>query len=158
MPADVPTSRGAPSIRSSRRLSARYFCVSWRFSCTRFEQRFDLDQLARLREIVERPVPQRRDGRVERRLAGQHDGFGIGRQFLRFGDHVDAVEARHVEIDEQAVEGLLLERSGGGEAIGADRHPVPHPRNLELHQLLQRTLVVGKEKRETLRLARSYRI
>ena len=37
MPGESPTSRGVPSIRSSRRFSARYFCVSCRFSWTRFK-------------------------------------------------------------------------------------------------------------------------
>ena len=71
--------------------------------CTRLQQGFDFDQLAGLGEIVERAVAQRGDGRFERRLAGEHDGFGIGRKFLGLGDDFDAVEAGHIEIDEDAI-------------------------------------------------------
>ena len=45
---------------------------------------------------------------------------------------------------------LHLERGGGGEAVWANGHAVAHPRNLELHQLLQRALVVGEEQRQAL--------
>ena len=121
-------------------------------------QRLDLDELARLREIIERAVSQRGDGRLERRLAGQHDGFGIGAQLLRPGDHIDAVEARHIEIDEQTIERVLLQRRGGGEAVRANRDAMAHPRNLELHQLLQRSLVVGKEDGQALGVVRAVRV
>ena len=114
------------------------------------QQRFDLDQLAGLGEIVERAVPQGGDRRFQRRLAGEHDRVGIGAQLLGLGDDVDAVEARHVEVDEQAIERVLLERGGGGEAVGADGDAVAHPRNFELHQLLQRALVVGEQHGEAL--------
>ena len=146
MPAEVPTSRGVPSMRSSRRLSARYCCVSLRLILHAAHQRFDFDQLAGLGEIIERAVAQGGDGRFERRLAGEHDRVGVGATApLRLGDHLDAVEARHVEVDQQAVERVLLERGGRRDAVWANGHAVAHPRNLELHQLLQRALVVGKE-------------
>ncbi len=35
------------------------------------------------------------------------------------------------------------------EAVGADGHLVPHPRQLEAHQLLQRRLVVGEQQLQT---------
>ena len=92
--------------------------MSLRLSCTRRKQGFDLDQLAGLGEIVERAVPQRGDRRFERRLAGEHDRFGIRAKLLGLGDDVDAVEARHVEIDQQAVERVLFQRGGGGQAVG----------------------------------------
>ncbi len=104
MPAEAPTSLGEPSIRSSRRLSARYCCVSSAFILHAAQQGFDLDQLARLGEVVERTVAESGDRGFERRLAGQHDCFGIGAHLLGLGDDIDAAEARHVEVDEQAVE------------------------------------------------------
>ena len=54
------------------------------------------------------------------RLAGEHDGVGARAKFLALGDDVDAVEARHVEIDDDAVVGVLLERGDGREPVGAD--------------------------------------
>ena len=114
------------------------------------QQGFDLDQLARLGEVIERTVAQRGDGRFERRLAGEHDRFGVGAKLLGLGDDVDAAQARHVEIDQQAIERVLFQRGGGGQAVGADRDAMAHPRDFELHQLLQRPLVVGEEDGEAL--------
>ncbi len=45
---------------------------------------------------------------------------------------------------------FVLERGDGGEAVGADGHFVPHPRQFELHQFLQRPLVVGEQERRGL--------
>ncbi len=98
-------------------------------------------------------MAQSGNGRVERALAGQHDRLDVGREFLGLGDDFDAVEPRHVEVDEDAVEVFHFERGGGGEAVRTDRHPMTHPRNLELHQFLQRALVVGEEEGQTLVVA-----
>ncbi len=94
-------------------------------------------------------MPQGGDRRIDRRFAGQHDGVGLGRQLLGFGDHLDAAQSRHVEIDEQAVVGVPLERRGGGQAVGADGHLVPHAVQLDPHEFLQRALVVGEEELES---------
>jgi len=107
-------------------------------------------QLAGFREIVERAVAQGGDGRVERRLAGEHDGLGVGRELFGFGDHADAVHAGHVEIDEDAVVGVAFQGGHGGEAVGANGHFVPHARQLEAHQLLERLFVVGEQEFQTL--------
>ena len=114
------------------------------------QQRFEIDQLARLGEIVESPVAQRGHRRFERRLAGQHDGLGVGRKLLRPGDHLDAVAAGHVEIDQDAVVGVAIERGQGGGSVGADGRLVAHPRQLDAHQLLQRFLVVGEQQLQSI--------
>ena len=109
------------------------------------QQRFQRRQFAGLGEIVERPLPQRRHGRVERRFAGEHDGIDVGRKLFGPRDDLNAVEARHVEIDQQAIERMAFERGDGGRAVGADGHFVSHPGQLDAHQLLQRRLVVGEQ-------------
>ena len=101
------------------------------------QERFQFDQLARFGQVVEGAVPQRGDGRLERRLAGQHDRLGVGRQLLRPGDDLDAVHARHVEIDEQAVVGVPFQRGDGRRAVGADGHLVSHARQFQAHQFLE---------------------
>ncbi len=154
MPAELPTSLRRALDAFEPALQRTVLLRQLALFLHAAQQRFDLDQLARLGEIVERAVPQGRDGRFERRLAGEHDRVGIGAQLLGLGDDVDAVQARHVEIDEQAVECFLLQRGGGGETVGADGHPVAHPRNLELHQLLQRALVVGEQQGQALGFGR----
>ena len=60
------SARGVPSMRSSRRFSARYLLRELALFLHAAQQRFDLDQLARLGEIVERAVPQGGDRRFER--------------------------------------------------------------------------------------------
>ncbi len=109
------------------------------------EQGLQLDQPARLGEIVKRALPERGDRGVERRLAGKHHGFGSRRQLLGLGDHFDAAKAGHVEIDQNAVVGVAFERGDGGRAIGTDRDLMAHARQFEAHQLLQRAFVVGEE-------------
>ena len=109
------------------------------------QQCFDFHELARLGEIIERPVPQGGHGRFQRRFAGEHDRFGVGRKFLALGDDLHAVEAWHIEIDDDAIVGVALERGDGRQTIGADRGFMPHAIEFDAHQFLQRTLVVGKE-------------
>ena len=38
----------------------------------------------------------------------------------------DAVEAGHIEIDDDAIVGVALQGGDGGEAVGADGDFVPH--------------------------------
>ena len=109
------------------------------------EQGFDFDELAGLGEIIERAVAQSGDGRFQRRLAGEHDGFGVGRKFLALGDDLHAVEAGHIEIDDDAIVGVALQGGDGGEAVGADGDFVAHAIELDAHELLERAFVVGEE-------------
>jgi DMSO/TMAO reductase YedYZ molybdopterin-dependent catalytic subunit len=53
-------------------------------------------------------------------------------------------QARHVEIDEDAVVGVLLQGGSGREPVGADGRFVPHPRQFQPHEFLERFFVVGK--------------
>jgi len=106
-------------------------------------------QPARLGEIVEGAVAQGRDRGLERRLAGEHDRLGVGREFLGAGNHVDAAQSRHVQVHEDAVEGVALERVDGGLAVAAHGHLVAHARQLQAHQLLERLFVIGEEDLQT---------
>ena len=111
---------------------------------------FQVGQLAGLGQVVERPLPQGGDGRFQRRFAGQDHRLGLGRKLLRPGDHVDAVAAGHVQIDDEAVVGVPPQGGQGGGAVGADRGLVAHPRQLQPHQFLQRRLVVGEQQLQPL--------
>ena len=90
MPGESPTRSGAPSSRWSRCFSARYLLVSSRLFGHAVEHGLQVDQLAGLGQVVERPVPQRGHGRLQRRLAGEHDRLGVGGKLLGAGDHLDA--------------------------------------------------------------------
>ena len=68
-----------------------------------------------------------------------------GESSLARRDHLDAVEARHVEIDQEAIEGVAFQRGDGGGAVGADGHFVAHAGQFDAHQLLQRGFVVGEQ-------------
>jgi hypothetical protein len=74
--------------------------------------------------------------RFEGRFAGEHDRVGVGRKLFAFGDDLNAVHARHVEIDEDAVVGVAFQGRDRGDAVGADGHFVAHPRQFQVHQLL----------------------
>ena len=115
------------------------------------EHGLQIDQLAGLGEIIEHALPKRGNGRFQRRLAGEDDGLGVGRKLLRPGDHVDAVQTRHVEIDEDAVVGVPFQRGHGGGAVGADRDLVSHSRQFQTHYFLQRFFVVGKQQFQSFR-------
>ena len=111
------------------------------------EERFDFNEPARLGEVIERPVTQGGDRRFQRALAGEDDRLGLGRRLLTACDHADAVEPRHVEVDDDAVVHIPFERGDGGEPVRADGHAMPQSRQFELHQLLQRLLVIGEQQR-----------
>src|SRR5262249_23279580 len=101
------------------------------------QQRFDFDKLARLGEIIERTVAQRGDSGFERRLAGKDDTLGVRGKLFALSDDTNAIEARHIEIDNDAIVSVALQSSDGGEAIGANRGFVAHAVELDTHQLLQ---------------------
>ena len=111
---------------------------------------FQIGQFAGLGEIIEHALADRRDGRVERRLAGENDRVGLGRKLFRPGDDVDPLQARHVQIDQQAIVNVPLQGRHGGRAVGADRHLVPHPRQFQPHHFLERFLIVGKQQLQSL--------
>ena len=70
-------------------------------------------------------------------FAGKHDGVGIGRHFLGLGNHFDSGQARHVEVDNEAVVRVFLQRRDGRKTIWTDGHFVTHARQLQAHQPLE---------------------
>ena len=65
---------------------ARHLLREFALLADAVQQGFDFDELAGFGQIVERTVAQRGDGGIERRFAGEDDGFGVGRKFLALGD------------------------------------------------------------------------
>jgi hypothetical protein len=95
-------------------------------------------------------VAQGRDSRLERTFPREDDGVGLRRLLLAARDHADAVEPRHVEVDDDAVVGILLQRGDGRDPVGTHCHAMAEARQLEVHELLQRRLVVGEQQGEAL--------
>ena len=100
------------------------------------QQGFELDQLARFCEIVEGAMSQGGHGRLERRFACEHNRFRLGAQLAGAGNHFDAVQPRHVEIDQHAVERIALHGRHGRKPIRANGDLVSHARDLVFHHLL----------------------
>ena len=64
-----------------------------------------------------------RDARSTR----EHDGFGVGGDRLGLGDDFDAVQPRHVKIDQDAVVGVAFQGGCGHVAIGANGDVMTEP-------------------------------
>ena len=146
MPGESPTSCDGPSRRSSRCFERAILVGQRPFFGDAAEDRAEIGQLAGLGEIIEGPVAECRNGRLQRRLAGENHRFGVRGKFLAPGDDFQPVGAGHVEIDEDAIVDVAIQRGQRRRAVGADGHFVAHPRQLQPHDFLQRALVVGEEK------------
>ncbi len=92
------------------------------------QHRLQLRQLAGLGQIIEHALTQRSDRRLHARFAGKHDRLGIGRVLAGTLNDLDAVQPRHVEVHDDAVVRVAIDRGGGGRAIGADCGLVTHAR------------------------------
>jgi len=113
------------------------------------QQRFQFDQLARLGQIIERALPQRGDGGVQRRFAGQDYRLGLRSQFLGPLDDLDPVQAGHVQIDQHTVVTVPFQLGDSRPPVGTDGRFVSHPFQFQLHDLADRDLVVGKQDLQT---------
>ena len=71
-------------------------------------------------------------------------------KLLGLGNHFDSAGAGHVQIDQDAVVGVSLQRGHGGGSVGTDGDFVPHAGQLQTHQLLERFFVVGEQQLQSL--------
>ncbi len=115
------------------------------------QDRFDLHQLARLFDVIERPEPHRLDGRFLAGIAGHHHGFGVWRNLLEPFEDLDAGHVRHLEVKNGGVERGLLQGPDRRAAVGTDRHLVTEAWQLDPHQLLQRYFVVHEQDAKAIR-------
>jgi len=107
-----------------------------------------IGQTARFGEVFERSVPKRGDGGFLARFSRDHHRFDRRMELLGKLDHLDPMEAGHIEIDQEAVKGLSLERSDRRQTIRTDSDRMPHPWQFASHHLLESRFVIGEEDRE----------
>ena len=109
------------------------------------EDGLDLGQFARLGEVVEDSLPDRRHRALERRLPGDDHRLRVGRRLPHACNHVQPAHTGHVEIDDHAVVGGAVECGQRCATVGTDRRLVAQPWQFDPHQFLDRGLVVGKQ-------------
>ena len=109
------------------------------------ENGLNLDQLARLGDVVKGAQAHGVDGRLHAGVAGHDDGFGMRRHLLQVFQDLDTGHARHAQIENRDVEAALLEHLHGGPAVRADRDFVADARQLRAHEFLERFLIVHEQ-------------
>ena len=108
------------------------------------EQLLQFREAARLAQVIDDTKAQGSDGGLERSLAGEHNRLRAGRQCHRPLDDLDTIHARHVQIDDEAVELLLFERSDRRVPVWANRDSMPEVRKLDTSDFLKLFFVVGE--------------
>ena len=99
----------------------------------------------RLAQVVARAEPHRLDGAVGRRKRGDHDAEDVLVDLLGGAQHLDAAQIRHLDVGDQQVDRLALERVDRGAAVLGQQHLVALAAEHDRQQLAHRSLIVDDE-------------
>ena len=78
-------------------------------------------------------------------MAGQDHDLRLGAELADLAQDLDAGQPRHPQVQQRGVERPFFQGPQRRGAVGADRHLVPEPRQLHLHQVAEVRLVVGEQ-------------
>ena len=113
------------------------------------QKRFDVRELARLREVVESPEAECFHRGFGAAVPGHHHGFGVGRSLLQSRENLEAgLVVFHAQIENRGIERRLLDHFDRGPAIRTNRDVVTEPREFGSHELAQHLFVVDEQDAE----------
>ncbi len=96
----------------------------------------------RLAQVIARPEPHRFHGRVGGGKRRDHDPQDVLIDLLGGAQHVDAAQVRHLDVGDQDVDRLPLERLDGRAAVLGQQHVVAFAPKDNRQQLPHRPLIV----------------
>ena len=99
----------------------------------------------RLAQVVAGAEPHRFDRRLGRGERRDHDAEDVLVDLLRGAQHVDAAQVGHLDVGDQQVDRLALQRVDGGAAVLGEQHLVAFAAQHDRQQLPHRSLIVDDE-------------
>ena len=99
----------------------------------------------RLAQVVAGAQPHRFDGGFGRRERRDHDAEDVLVDLLGRPQHVHAAHVGHLDVGDQQIDRLALERLDGGAAVLGEQHLVAFAAEHDRQQLAHRPLIVDDE-------------